>query len=210
MRHTTRATTLLATLWLGGASAAGAQATIGVPSNGASIGCTSGPSEFFCGQSFTAPATDAVLQSVTFTLQTNDALTFELYALSGNARIGPSLLTLPFGATSATTAAPMTFLAPVGGVALTGGATYAALVHMNLAEGVAFTANSGDPYAGGGALQCIAQAPCIPFAGLDLTFNAVFGRTSTVVTPEPSASALLGTGVLALGGVGLRRRRATR
>ena len=210
MRHTARGTTLLATLWLAGASAAAAQTTIAVPSNGASVGCTSGPAEFFCGQSFTAPATDPVLQRFTFTLQTDDALTFELFALSGTTLVGPALLTLPFGPTAGTTPAPLTFIAPAGGLALTGGATYAALIHMNPAEGVAFAARSGNAYAAGSAMECAPPRTCLPSADMDLAFSAVFGAAAPVVTPEPGAWALLGTGLLGVAGTRVRRRRTTR
>ena len=160
----------------------------------------------YLGQSFTAPVSpNPLLTSVTvgpLGLRFDNAanpLSAQIYAFDGSALVGASLFTQSLGTTFAGfTLNPM--------LALTAGAQYAVVVGIPPSGQNVFGIVS-DNFAGGSFVACSALAsPCNVLAANDLHgFGVTFAPTATV--PEPGTWALLGTGLLAVGGVAARRKR---
>jgi hypothetical protein len=146
-----------------------------------------------------------------------------IYAWDGTRPIGPALFTsdlrtAPLGAPT-TPAFDQTFV--TGGVSVTPGSVYIALMHTELPRAWTLGYRSTDVYAGGLAYVAPWQAdPTAPFppanppsgyfplnpAGVDLVFFAQFADAQTVI-PEPTAVALVGVGLVLLGGRAAGRRR---
>ncbi|HEX7052224.1 MAG TPA: PEP-CTERM sorting domain-containing protein [Longimicrobiales bacterium] len=205
-----------------GTTPARAQTTISVPWDGvfpALCGIFNTPD--ICGQSFVVPTGDNVLQSFTFPIATLDTVSFEIYALSLGHLDGPALFTAPVGPLGNADPdyhdaghyeeATITF--PGGGLALTSGALYAAVMRMEPGEFVDFQ-TSEDHYPGGARLACLSLNGCPTdrdvdvITSQDLAFTATFGRAPVAnVAPEPVSMLLLGTGLMGVGGTALRRRR---
>jgi hypothetical protein len=133
MRNSTRAAPIIALLLSLAGTTAAAQTTIG--ETGASFGdriicfpMVVGASNF-CGQTFTVPVGDNVLQSFTFLeISTVGALEFEIFQIAANTLVGSPLFSRAFGPLAVPQ--PFTFT-PAGGLALTSGAQYAALVRLD-------------------------------------------------------------------------------
>ena len=198
-------------LWVAGLTAmscvsasatARAQTTIGSPTDNTVVACAGGT----CGQSFSVPATpslDRVLQSVTLTFATSSAQTFQVYAFSGGVLTGSPLFTQAVSPTSGTETRTFT---PAGGLALVGGAQYAAVLTA-LGAGVSLSYGFPGGYAGGDLLVCPASV-CTVRPTDDAAFSATFVSAQATV-PEPSTWATVATGLLGLGGLAaLRKRRS--
>jgi hypothetical protein len=162
----------------------------------------------FYGQSFTAPAApNTLLQSLTVgpTGFTGAAAPTpwiaNIYAYNGSALVGSSLFSQALG----TSFAGFT-LAP--NLTLTAGGMYAVVVQFVLSSGGVVLEAPADTYAGGAAISCNVPPSCAPLDGTrDLAgFSTQLGPAMTSV-PEPSTWMLLGTGIVGIGGLSMRRRR---
>jgi hypothetical protein len=164
------------------------------------------------GQTFTAPAApNILLQNLTvgptgFIGSAPGPTQFraDIFAFSGGPLglpVGPSLFSQLLG----TSIAGFT-LTP--NLALTPGGTYVVLVALPSEVGTIVTIDlPADVYGGGSFANCGPLFCAQEVLGRDLAGFAVqFGPAATV--PEPGTWALLGTGLLALGGVAARRKRA--
>jgi hypothetical protein len=182
-----------------------AQTTIGAPPAVGTFGCSSTIATFHCGQSFTVPTVDDVLLSFTFLgVTTPKPVTFELYAIGSGPPAGTPLFSQLIAATVGSQ--PQLFT-PLGGLALTAGGGYLALIRLDLDMTLTFQSNNTNPYAGGGSVSCFPASACgAPSTVTDVAFQATFGPRTTA--PEPSTWALMGTGLLTIGGVAARRKRA--
>lgn len=191
------------------ASPAAAQTTIGAPWDGSHhLLCRTGSTPQFCGQTFLVPMFHNVLQSITLTLWTADQLTFEIYALAVTGDLsGSSLFTAPVGPVGTSTSRQAVTFAIPGGLALVGGAMYAAVLRLDQNEQVVFDASSPGPYPDGGIANWSSGGQRATQFTEDLAFQATFGPGPATVTPEPVSMVLLGTGLAGVAGAGLRRRR---
>jgi hypothetical protein len=113
----------------------------------------------------------------------------------------------PTGGTSVF--ASRTFIPP-GGLSLTSGVQYAAVVRFGpvpSTDAVGFQATGTDPYAGGQMVACPTAMACnLSFsASFDAAFEARF-VSAVAVVPVPLSVALLGMGLAVLGAPALRRR----
>lgn len=182
-------------------SAAGAQSITVPPSPGTIYTCGA----IACGQTFTAPTGGVALQSFSLTIQTQHTLSFELYAFSAPMVSGSALFAQELGPTVDFETLALT---PSGGVPLTGGAMYVALLRMDSGEQVAFQVNTTDAYEGGARISCppdLSYACENQYPTYDIAFTAVFSPAMTPV-PEPATLALTGAGLLLLAGFARRRR----
>ena len=212
---------------LGSAATAGAQVIDTRPGGGVSDAfSTLGPS--IPGQTFTVPVGANSLLNFGFWIgQFAEvggpyAYRTRIYAWDGSRPVGPALYTsdlrtAPLGAPT-TAAFEQTFV--TGGVSVTPGSVYIALLHTELPRAWTLGRRSTDVYAGGLAYTAPWQAdPAAPFppanppsgyfplnpAGVDLVFFAQFAGAQTVI-PEPTMVALVGVGLVLLGGRAVGRR----
>jgi len=213
MRRTT--TSLLAAavaLLAGAARPAVAQISVGVPPALLTWRCGSIVTEFAaaCGQSFVAPTSYPILHSFTFDIATTSTLQFRIFehaaVMSGAALFEQAI------APTGTDSAPWT-ATPLGGLTLTPGTLYLALIFMDPGEQVVFRANPNDVYTDGQWMGCTVRDhgfacrnPGVAVAGHDAAFTATFISAQTTA-PEPATLALIGSGLFALGGVHARKRK---
>jgi hypothetical protein len=162
------------------------------------------------GQAFTAPAApNTFLQQLTVGstgltgfVAPPAQFTAGIHEIGGGNMVGSSLFSQVLGSSfGGFTLTPDILLRP--------GATYAVFVELLPGSGLGFDYEHTD--ADGRAIRCGAAVGCIslafPGSSLDLSGFAVrFGPAPTVV-PEPSTLALVGTGLLAVGGAARRRTR---
>ncbi|MDF1502957.1 PEP-CTERM sorting domain-containing protein [Roseisolibacter sp. H3M3-2] len=156
----------------------------------------------FIGQSFVAPAgPSTLLQTLTvgaggLQYQNASAPMFaQIYAFNGSALVGASLFSQSLGTSfSGFTLSPSLQLAA--------GAQYAVVVGIMLTNQSIFTI--GADVVPGGLVACTGVGvACETLAGDVVGFSTQYAPATTV--PEPQTWALLGTGLLAVGGVARRR-----
>ena len=211
MRTSPRALIGAAVLCTVGSTGAIAQTTIGAPGGSGEIvtcGNTLGIVNR-CGQLFTVPVGDHILQSFSLTLSSASNTAFEIYAMGPGPTRGSSALFTQ--AIAATTGLETLTFTPVGGLTLTSGAQYAAMIAIDTDETVSLEHDDTNSYAGGSFVFCSGgNLLCLDdlVGADDVAFQATFvGPLVTV--PEPSTWLLTGAGLLALGGLARRRQRAS-
>ena len=202
--HLVRAAALLAVV--AAAPAAAQTVTIGNPTAIGSSSLSNGaPSPAWIGQTFVVPDVSNILQSFTLRTYGNTAATFELYAFDGAALVGAPLFAHALEEGVGTQHQSITF---GSGLQLASAAAYAAVVRVEQGDYVAVSWSGGaDVYAGGGLVGCFFGPASCTVEAVDATFGATFVSERVTAAPEPATVALLGGGLLALGGVGAVRRR---
>ena len=221
MRSRPLAAVVTAALALAAASSAGAQ-TIDTRS--------SHQTELFSnfgiqGQSFTVPIGSSVLDSYSFWVgatTTGASYTFEtsIYAFGGSGPTGPALFTSDTRTSGGSITESVREDYVTGGLALTPGAVYIAMIRtidrseVHTGFTLAAPLTFGSTYAGGQVYAATGAWVADPTlgtyttnlfgAGTDLKFVAQFSAATTV--PEPATVLLVGGGLLALGAVRRRRR----